>query len=152
MPEPVAPRIPIERTHLDVWSERDRTHIALREVDGSEFKDGPIIAQWWDEDAQQMFEDGFFSAKGMILGRLIDPRPLHTSVYEYCRTHDLLPEDPTIACNTCGARYTRKRMPKDRESFKCEYCVEQHRKDDPASHSASEWRSWLRSAKTFQEV
>lgn len=142
--------VTIDRTNLDVWAERDRTHIALRLVDGSEFKDGPIIAEWWDEEAHEMFEQGFFTAKGVIMGRLINPRPLHESVYEYCKSVGLLPEDPRVRCCDCGGTFTRKR--KHKGNFKCEYCVEQHRKDNPDAHTAAEWRSWLRSARTFQEA
>lgn len=71
----------IRDTTLDVWEERDRLHIALRFNDGSEFKDGPIIAEWWDDDARQMFEDGFF-----------DNRKLHHSVYEYAVQNGLVDE------------------------------------------------------------
>lgn len=148
--------VPIELTNLDVWAERDRTSVILRLVDGSEFKDGPIIAQWWDEEVQRMFDDGFFSAKGVILGKLIDPRPLHTSVYEYCKTHDLLPEDPRLKCADCGsmfgARPGRRVTKRDREYFQCEYCVENDQKARPAELTSAQWRQALRSAKRFQEA
>jgi len=146
------PTITIDQTNLDVWAERDRVHIALRQEDGSEFKDGPIIAQWWDEDAQQMFEDGFFSSDGVIMGRIINPRPLHTSVFKYCETMGLLPEDPRIACSECGSKYIRKRLPKGSDGFTCEYCIEQWQKDNPKAFDPAQWRRMLRSARTFQEA
>lgn len=50
---------------VDVWEERDRLHIALRfDPQGSRKvhveRGGDLVAEWWDEDARQMFEDGFF--------------------------------------------------------------------------------------------
>ena len=145
------PAISINDTDLDVWSERDRTHIALRWKSG-EFKDGDVIAEWWDEDAVQMFEDGFFSAKGSILGRLIDPRPLHASVFAYCETMGMLPAPPWVVCTECGTKWTRKRLPKGDDAFVCIYCVEEWQKNNPEYQTRAGWRSWLRSAKTFQEV
>lgn len=44
---------------VEVWEERDRCHIALwRSWKGND----DMVADWWDEDARQMFEDGFFKA------------------------------------------------------------------------------------------
>ncbi len=40
---------------VDVWEERDR--LSIRVVDE---KTGCDVAQWWDDDARQMIEDGFF--------------------------------------------------------------------------------------------
>lgn len=62
---------------VEKWEERDRVSITLWRGDymsgGSE-----VIAQWWDDDARQMFEDGFF-----------DPKNLLESVLEYCKSHGL---------------------------------------------------------------
>ncbi len=55
-----------------VWKERDRLHIHLTGTDGTD-------RSWWDDDARQMFDDGFFNW-----------RKLKTSVVEYAREHDLL--------------------------------------------------------------
>lgn len=52
---------------VEVWEERDRLHIAV--VDEM----GEYIAEWWDDEARQMFEDGFF-ARG---------KGLESSVIEY---------------------------------------------------------------------
>jgi hypothetical protein len=62
-----AVRWTVGNTKLDVWEERDRLHIGL-----SAKPSGKTIADWWDDDARQMFEDGFFSA-----------RNLHASVVAY---------------------------------------------------------------------
>ena len=144
-------QITINDTAIDVWAERDRTFIGLRWASG-EFNDGEVIAEWWDADALQMFHDGFFSDKGMILGTLINPRPLHESVFEYCQTMGLIGEAPFVKCSECSDKYTRKRLPKDRDTFVCIYCVEQWRKDNPEFKTKAEWRSWERSAKTYQEA
>lgn len=40
--------------HVHVWEERDRLHIMLADANDDE------IMSWWDDDARQMFEDGFF--------------------------------------------------------------------------------------------
>lgn len=61
-----------------VWEERDRLHIEARERATDR-----TIAEWWDEDARQMFEDGFFErrrlehsvVKHLQDQGLIDPGP-----------------------------------------------------------------------------
>lgn len=73
-------RIPIATlndTRLEVWEERDRLHINL--VWGVGKKNGDTIAEWWDDDARQMFEDGFF-----------DGRNLHQSVFDYAMSVELI--------------------------------------------------------------
>lgn len=68
---------------VDVWAERDRLHIRARLADEIEVPDiygygkthkiktsGRTIAEWWDEDAVAMFEDGFF--KPGIIHRQLD--------------------------------------------------------------------------------
>ena len=63
---PGAVKWTVGNTNLQVWEERDRLHVGL------ETKSGKTIADWWDDDARQMFSDGFFSA-----------RNLHQSVVDY---------------------------------------------------------------------
>lgn len=57
-----------DQLFVDVWEERDRLHIALFGWDGPYRErmtgDGVEIAEWWDDDARQMIEDGFFSRHG----------------------------------------------------------------------------------------
>lgn len=43
--------------HVEVWEERDRCHIALWR---RWMNEDDIVSDWWDDDARQMFEDGFF--------------------------------------------------------------------------------------------
>jgi len=40
---------------VDSWVERDRIGIWV-----TERKTNKVVAEWWDDDARQMFEDGFF--------------------------------------------------------------------------------------------
>jgi hypothetical protein len=72
---------------VGVWEERDRLHISVT---------GPndhTIAEWWDDDASQMFEDGFFKSGGRSIGRLSESDSVFTeSVLNYCRYIGLLPE------------------------------------------------------------
>jgi hypothetical protein len=51
---------------VDVWEERDRLSIVIKDK-----KTGQrTIAEWWDDDARQMFEDGFFK-RGVELKRSV---------------------------------------------------------------------------------
>lgn len=59
----------VKDTELSVWEERDRLHIRLIQVNNNK-----TLAEWWDEDAREMFTDGFFES-----------RDLHGSVFDYCR-------------------------------------------------------------------
>lgn len=40
---------------VEVWEERDRLHIGIQNKET-----GDYLISWWDDDARQMFEDGFF--------------------------------------------------------------------------------------------
>lgn len=62
-----------------VWEERDRLHIEARDRTTDR-----TIAEWWDEDARQMFEDGFFE-RG---------RRLEHSVVKYLQDHGLVSPGP----------------------------------------------------------
>jgi len=62
------PRRLLTRAEVDVnvWEERDRLHIRI-----SDKKRGQrTIAEWWDDDARQMFGDGFFK-RGVELKRSV---------------------------------------------------------------------------------
>lgn len=43
---------------LNTWQERDRLHVALYVREGDDGQ-GPTVVEWWDQDAEQAFEDGF---------------------------------------------------------------------------------------------
>lgn len=50
-----------DHLHVNVWEERDRLSIIV-----TDDNDNPI-AEWWDDDARQMFEDGFFRrGRGLV--------------------------------------------------------------------------------------
>ena len=68
--------VAFDDTTLNVWEERDRLHIAL--VDKK--TEQKTFAEWWDDDAREMFEDGFFE-RG---------KRLHQSVFDYAKEHGLL--------------------------------------------------------------
>lgn len=64
-----------DHVRVEVWEERDRLHIGIQDKES-----GNYYASWWDEDARQMFEDGFFkSGKG-----------LENSVLEYAEEMGIL--------------------------------------------------------------
>jgi hypothetical protein len=72
----------LNNTTLEYWAERDRVNISLESGDAT-------IAEWWDDDARQMFEDGFFDSKAFIMGKLVNKDLLHKSVVDYANEHDL---------------------------------------------------------------
>lgn len=67
-PRKRVPRFDPDQLFVDVWEERDRLHIALFGWDGPYRErmtgDGVEIGDWWDDDARQMIEDGFFASHG----------------------------------------------------------------------------------------
>ena len=60
------------------WAERDR--IAVWVVDN---RTDEIVAEWWDEDAAQMFEDGFFKPADILRGCGLGGRKFTDSVLDY---------------------------------------------------------------------
>jgi hypothetical protein len=75
---------------VTVWQERDRLHISVDYKHGK-MPASPLakrdIADWWDEDASQMFEDGFFKPMGPMGEK--DPKFIN-SVLEYCEQMGIL--------------------------------------------------------------
>lgn len=67
--------IPIEKTQLETWFERDRAHVELRNT-----QTGTPILSIWDEDVAELVEDGF-----------LNPRDWHGSLYEYAAYLGVLP-------------------------------------------------------------
>jgi hypothetical protein len=62
---------------VDSWVERGRIGIWITDK-----RTGENLIEWWDEDAAQLFEDGFFRA-GMIRGQTITGREFEDSVLDY---------------------------------------------------------------------
>jgi hypothetical protein len=54
-----------DELHVETWEERDRLHIALWDED-------EILFEWWDDEAQEMFEDGFFKRGRDLAESVID--------------------------------------------------------------------------------
>jgi hypothetical protein len=68
------PKGPESAFNVTVWEERDRLHIGIT-------KNGyPVDVDWWDDDARQMIEDGFFKTG----------RNLKSSVIEYAKDNGLI--------------------------------------------------------------
>jgi len=42
---------------VEVWEERDRLHIGIQSKET-----GDYLISWWDDDAREMFEQGFFKS------------------------------------------------------------------------------------------
>jgi hypothetical protein len=66
----------IADTKLNVWEERDRLHVELVDKETEQH----TFAEWWDDDARQMFEDGFFK-RG---------KSMHQSVFDYANEMGML--------------------------------------------------------------
>lgn len=67
-----------KEVRVEVWDERGRLHIGIQDEEDPR---GAYIASWWDDDARQMFDDGFFKSG----------RGLEQSVIEYADSHGLWP-------------------------------------------------------------
>jgi len=73
--EPLYPHVPKsqikkptrDQVRVEVWEERDRLHIGIQNKDT-----GDYYVSWWDDDARQMFEDGFFKKKPNLEESVLD--------------------------------------------------------------------------------
>ncbi len=75
----------ITDTELRTWFERDRAHVCLiNKVTGK------TIIEWWDEDVENAFEDGFL--------RRLD---LHASAFEQAEIAGLIPACKECICGVC---------------------------------------------------
>ena len=52
---------------VEVWEERDRLHIGIQDKET-----GDYYVSWWDDDARQMFEDGFFKPAPHLEGSVLE--------------------------------------------------------------------------------
>ncbi len=66
------------------WAERDRMGIWVKDKASD-----VTIAEWWDKDASQMFEDGFFKP-GTIRQQTITGRDFEDSVLDYAESMGLI--------------------------------------------------------------
>jgi hypothetical protein len=83
--EAIEPKPTREQAEVRGHHERDRMHIWVNDI-----RNGSTIAEWIDEGAQQMFEDGFF--KPYMPGHFGDMggRQFIDSVLDYCESIDIL--------------------------------------------------------------
>ena len=64
--------------HVDSWQERDRLGIWVTDT-----RTDKTIAEWWDEGAREMFEDGFFKEADYVRDQKLVGRAFEESVLEY---------------------------------------------------------------------
>ena len=76
---------------VEVWEERDRLHIGIQDR-----IHGNYYANWWDDEARQMFEDGFFKSG----------KQLEDSVLDYAESVGLIAGGKYLA-QTKGKLYQR---------------------------------------------
>ncbi len=77
--EPLYPHVPKSRmkktkakptrddVRVEVWEERDRLHIGIQDKET-----GDYYASWWDDEARQMFEGGFFKRRPNLEESVLD--------------------------------------------------------------------------------
>lgn len=92
MPKSASNSIAYKDTDLKTWFERDRSHVDLQDR-----RTGRTILEFWDEDVEQLLEDGF-----------LDRRSLHDSMYKYA-VHLGVIKDPSSA--TSKTSKTSKKSP-----------------------------------------
>jgi len=54
---PTPPKPSRDKVNVVKWEERDRLHIGIQDKET-----GDYYASWWDQEARDMFEDGFFKS------------------------------------------------------------------------------------------
>lgn len=69
---------------IGTWAERDRMGIWLTDK-----RTGMTVAEWWDEDAREMFDQGFFKP-GDIRQQTITGRAFEESVLDYAESAGLI--------------------------------------------------------------
>jgi hypothetical protein len=64
---------------IHTWFERNRSNIWVEDANGEN------IAEWWDEEVQEMFEDGFFNPEdyNSIIKYLISIGVIKNKSYNY---------------------------------------------------------------------
>jgi uncharacterized membrane protein (UPF0127 family) len=84
---------------VGTWAERDRIGIWI-----TDRHTGKTIAEWWDEDAREMFEQGFFKP-GDIRQQTITGRAFEESVLDYAESVGLLAGGKYLAQTVKDAYY-----------------------------------------------
>jgi uncharacterized membrane protein (UPF0127 family) len=73
-----------QEVEIGTWAERDRIGIWLTDK-----RTGKTVTEWWDEDAREMFEQGWFKP-GDIRHQTITGRAFEESVLDYAESVGLL--------------------------------------------------------------
>ena len=78
-----------EDVTVESWTERDRLGIWINEI-----RTDKTIAEWWDEEAREMFDEGFFKPAIFTRGGELIPAlggaPFIDSVLDYAESIGLL--------------------------------------------------------------
>lgn len=101
--EPLYPHVPKSRkqssvtkptredVEVDSWSERDRLGIWIVDL-----RTDKTIAEWWDNEARQMFEDGFFKPAAWIKGQTLWGAEFRDSVLDYAEETGILAKRSSV--------------------------------------------------------
>ncbi|GEM_PF-6951097 len=80
------PRLTRGDVRVEVWAERDRLHVGIQDKSTGEY-----VASWWDDEAREMMEQGFFYCPGPLGWRIPAERiKLEESVLGYAEEQGLL--------------------------------------------------------------
>ena len=112
---PLEPKPTRDDVRVELWEERDRLHIGIQDKDT-----GDYYKSWWDDDARQMFEDGFFKR---------GPK-LEESVLDYAEEMGILAKESSkVKANYYYCDNTRLhsnneviQIKTEEENPKCPYC------------------------------
>jgi len=104
-----------DKVRVELWEERDRLHIGIQDKDT-----GAYYASWWDDDARQMFEDGFFKR---------GPK-LEESVLDYAEERGILAVESVLVkvnyyyCDNTRLHSNNEviQVKTEEEDPKCPYC------------------------------
>jgi len=114
-------KIPLETkptrddVRVELWEERDRLHIGIQNKET-----GDYLISWWDDEARQMFEDGFFKR---------GPK-LEESVLDYAEERGFLAKESSkVKVNYYYCENTRLhsnneviQIKTEEDNPKCPYC------------------------------
>ena len=131
----------IKPTRYDVeigtWAERDRLGIWLTDK-----RTGKSIAEWWDENAREMFDQGFFKP-GDIRQQTITGRAFEESVLDYAESVGLLAGSGKYSPQTLELLASTEGDPL--RKFCCRICGECAPKELLEEGRFPDRISWLRS-------
>ncbi|MBE0481709.1 MAG: hypothetical protein IBX68_12120 [Dehalococcoidia bacterium] len=100
-----------ENVEIGSWAERDRLGIWLTDK-----RTGETVAEWWDEDARRMFEDGLFKP-GRIQQQSISGREFEGSVLDYSEDMGILGKSAGSAAVVPAGPRPRRRLRREELEF-----------------------------------